>query len=195
MKKYNLHIGIDVDGTLRDFRFQFIKYAREVRGIDIDPMDTNTWGFPNVRDNSGRKVIVDVFANPAVGQYVYEQAPTIENAFTGFRMFVENPRINVYIVSSQKKGYEQFTDNWLEKNGFSNGIQGVFYESKKTNAPVQILIDDKPEHIIAFNQNKRDSILIDQPYNRTEDIPDTVPRVTDMIDAYKYVTKRYSKYL
>lgn len=195
MVNRQIHIGIDCDGVLRNFASQFTKYAEDVRGVAVRPEDYSTWGFSNVRDREGRKVIVDVFANPAVGKYVYEEAPPIENAYTGFRMFVEHPKIMVYIVSSQKKGYEQFTDRWLQIHGFDKGIQGVFYERKKTNAPVQILIDDKPTHVVDFNKDKRDSILMNAPYNLNVDFGVPIPRVDNMIEAFRYVKRRYGKYL
>lgn len=194
MKKHKLHIGIDVDGVLRDFGLQFAKYAKQVRGVDVDTEDFQTWGFPNVRDELGRKVIVDVFANPAAGEYVYQNAPPIENALTGYTFFVNHPGIDVYIVSSQKKGYEIFTDRWLEANGFDKHIQ-TFYESKKIKAPVQILIDDKPDHIMSFIENKRDAILVNQPYNLDVEFPSSVARVNDLIEAFQYVKQRYGRYL
>lgn len=195
MKRQNLHVGIDVDGVLRDFQFQFAKYAQEIKGIDVEEEDFRQWGFPNVIKPTGGKLVVDVFANPEVGKFIFTQAPTITNAYTGFKLFTDHSNISVYIVSSQKKDYENFTTQWLENNGFLEGIQGIFYERNKLNAPVQILIDDKPENVIQYSQNKRDSILIDRPYNLSVNIPETIPRMSDMIEAYQYVKQRYRRYI
>lgn len=194
MNNRQLHIGFNIDGVLRNFGAQFLKYTEQVRGVEVEPEDFDDYGFPNVRDKSGRKVIVDVFANPAAGEFVYQNAPPIENAYTGYMMFVNNPKIGVYLIGSGKKEYEKFTHTWMEKNNFDKH-DSTFFEDNKLKAPVQILVDHKPENVVRYNQNKRDSILINHRHNRNAQLPTAIARVDDMIEAYRYVTKRYAKYV
>jgi 5'(3')-deoxyribonucleotidase len=193
-RKQTINVGIDIDGVLRNFGFRFAQYAKQAYGIQVQPEDYLTWGFPNVRKPDGKKVIVDVFANPEVGRFVYEQAPPITGAYTGYRRFTDHLRVNTFVVSSQKKGYEPFSDTWLETNGFTHHIE-TFYEANKLRAPVQVLIDDKTDHIEAFLGNQRDAILINQPYNQNLDLPLSVERADDLIDAWKVFEQKYRKYL
>lgn len=188
--KQKISIGLDIDGVIRDFTFQFAKFAKQFHGIELKQKDYRQWGFPNVRDQKGRKLITHVFASPQVGQFIYEGAPPITNAYTGYKKFINHPSLEVFIVTSQKKGYEPFTDNWLKNNGFTEHIE-TFYEKNKLKAPVQLLIDDKPEHVQKYLENSRDGILIDQPYNQDFEFE----RATDLLDAYNLVINKYQKYL
>lgn len=188
--KQQISIGIDIDGVCRDFPSQFAKFAKEFHGITLQEEDYQTWGYPNVRDEQGRKLITHIFANKKAGRYIYEDAPPITNAYTAYKKFVEHPSLEVFLVTSQKPGYEQFTENWLENNGFTDHIQ-TYYERNKLKAPVQMLIDDKPEHIQKYWENQRDGILIDQPYNRKAEFE----RAGDLLDAYNLVINKYQKYL
>lgn len=189
MKTRHIHIGIDVDGVLRDFDTQFLKYAREIKNMHITVTGQESWGFPTILDEYGDKLITHVFRYPHVGQYVYERAPMIENAYTGYQLFTDNPLIHTYIVTSQKKGYEPFTDQWLENNNLNRHIY-TFYEQKKLNAPVQILIDDKPSNVTDYLDSNRFAVLINRMHNEDFDRPD-VPRADDLIDAYKLITHKY----
>lgn len=187
-----ISIGIDCDGVMRSFTEQFAKYAREFYDIKLTEDDYKEWGYPNVLDPQGRKLVTHVFAKPEIGRFIYEGAPPITNAYTAYKKFVDHPAFEVYVVTSQKKGYEEFTENWLNKHGFTDHIK-TFYESNKLNAPVQMLIDDKLSHIEKFFNNQRDGLLINQPYNEDEQVD--YPRADDLLDAYNVILNMYQRYI
>ena len=187
--KRTIKIGIDVDGVLRDFAAQFAKYAKQRYDKTLKADDFTEFGFPNVTVR-GRKIITDVFADLDAAEFVFGGAPTLTNAKTGYGMFTDDARFDVYIVSSQKQDHEWITNQWLERNGFDQHIR-TFYERNKLKAPVQILIDDKPDHIAKYWQNSRDGILINAPYNTNGTVEQDFPRADDLIDAYTMLKNVY----
>lgn len=185
-----VRIGIDIDGVLRDFGFQFARYAKQFHGITLKADDFEDYGFKNVKVN-GKPLVSRVFYDPQVAEFVFANAPTVTNAKSGYNMFVNNPKFDVYIVSNQKKSQEHLSDRWLEENGFTSHIK-TFYERNKLKAPVQILLDDKPSHIEKFLENKRGGLLINAPYNQKHNSQLSIGRAEDLIDAYKKLSKRYN---
>lgn len=189
-----IHVGFDLDGVCRNFDEQFARYAKERYDITVTEEDMAEYGYASVLDTNGRRIIKDVFTDPGIGRFIFEDAPPITNAFTGYSLFVQHSGFEQYIVSTQKREYEQFSNNWIRNNRFTENA-AVFYERNKLNAPVQVLIDDKPENVEKYIKNGRDAILITTPKTKNYQSNLPVPQVTDLIEAYQYAIDKYSKYL
>lgn len=179
-----IRVGIDVDGVLRDFVGQVHKLAEEESGVKVERPSTYYYDITEQTGISFRKRIWQTgeWAKP-----VFEDAPLLPFAKEGFKKFVDNDKIDLYIVSAQTEGTEHHTTTWIEKNGFDN-VKDIIYTSKKLEAPCQILIDDKVSNVKDYLDNARLGILQDTTYNQEFK---TKYRIKNLVEAYNLLEKKY----
>lgn len=176
-----VRVGIDCDEVLRDFVGQIINLAYEETGIMTERPENYYYDIDKQTGISFRKRIWDT------GEWadkVFVDAPVIGQAKTGYHMFCDDPQFEVYIVSTQKKGTEHYTDKWLLKNGFDRHVRNI-YTRNKLEAPCQVLIDDKVEHIKKYNEESRMGIIMTREHNKYEQLP---YRVDNLIEAYRLLS-------
>lgn len=176
MNSNKTRIGIDVDGVLRDFVQIVIDLARK-EGVQVPEPDNYEFLGQKIGDDT---IAEKIWRTQEWLEPVFVDAPLIEKAKSGYELFCTDPQFEVYIVTAQRKGTEDYTHRWLQNHGFKNHVKTI-YETKKLNSPCQILIDDKGANIDEFNDNARMGILMETSYNKTNTSP---YKVKDLIEAY-----------
>lgn len=166
-----INVGIDVDGVLRDFQLKVKQMAKDKFNIDYSG---KYWSEMFELDAKGRSLGSWVFKEWA--EEVFTTAPAIEENLISYNKFVNNPNLNVYIVTTQSKKHEDYTTRWLEKNGVE-GYESVYFLKDKTKAPCNVLIDDKLENIKSYIKASRMGILVDRPWNQHEKVLYRVPNL------------------
>lgn len=180
-----IRVGIDVDGVLRDFNGRVLELAAE-KGLYLSR--PTEWGYLRKHHIDGKSLASKIWTTKEWLEPVFGGASVLPFAKKGYHFFTDNPNFEVYIVSSQTKHTSELTDLWLEKNGFTKHRRAI-YTSNKLEAPVQILIDDKPSHIEDFQSNAREGFLVTLSHNLDSLVS---PRVENLYDAYLKITEKYS---
>lgn len=176
----NLSIALDCDGILRNFTSSVSRVGKK-HGVDITSEPTEWSYIFNIPHKD------KTFGNYAFTEYaqdIFENASVIEGAKEAYQKFVNNDKLNVYIVTTQTKDNEQYTLNWLEKNGFE-GHEDVLFLRDKTKAHCNVLIDDKPSNVLSYQKAVRMGILLNQPWNKNAE--GIHRRVNNLNEAYNLI--------
>lgn len=176
MFKEKVRVGIDCDGVLRDFTQSVMNLARK-EGVIVPEPDNYEFLGQMIGDHS---IAQKIWTTEEWLEPVFVDAPLIEKAKSGYELFCTDPQFEVYIVTAQREGTEEYTHRWLQNHGFKNHVKTI-YESKKLNSPCQILIDDKGANVDEFNNNARMGVLVETSYNKTNTSP---YKVKNLIEAY-----------
>jgi len=175
-----IRVGVDVDGVLRDFDGELIKILKE-NGIDAS--HSTYWDDNASKIIDGKSLKSLIWTEEIYLQRVFEKSSVFKKAKRGYDMLCRDPEIDVYIVTDQRNGTEEYTYTWLEKNGFDKHNE-TYIEKNKLNAPCQILIDDKPANIEKYQNDHRIGLLMSRTHNQSFDYH---LRVNDLIEAYKLI--------
>lgn len=180
-----IRVGIDCDGVLRDFIGKTMELASE-EGLHFQrPTD---WNYIDNYEIDGKTLRAKIWDGDWLKE-IFVESDVLPFAKKGYNAFVNDDLFEVYIVTSQFEGTEFLTDKWLRKNGF-DGHTRTYFLFDKLKAPVQILIDDKPSHIEAFEENLREGYLINSSHNQDYKFH---RKVDNLYDAYKQITEKYVK--
>lgn len=177
-----IRIGIDIDGVLRNFNGRVQELAAE-QGLFL-PIPTE-WGYLRKHHIDGESLASKIWTSEEWLEPVFGGAPVLPFGYKGYNAFVEDPSFEVYIVSSQTEESAPITDQWLKTNGFDRHVKTV-YTFNKLEAPTQVLIDDKPDHIQTYQENLREGYLIKRSHNLSSTIQPTADNVWD---AYQQITE------
>ena len=179
-----LRVGIDIDGVLRDFVAQVCEVYFEHTLGHVDEYDLSNWGFVQKYYIDGESLANKIWGTGELAEDVFYKAPAYTGTKTAYQQFCDDPNMQVYIVSSQPNGLEEYTDRWLKDHGFDKHYSTI-YTGKKLEAPCQALIDDGSHNIKEYEENLRTGIIIDRPWNRKYDHP---LRAQDLFEAYNILS-------
>lgn len=158
-------VGIDCDGVLANFKQSFIDWF----GLKITPNDVSHWDIFAFMPEEEVKKAKEELCKPdfwrEMKPYPYAQALVDTFASRG---------VDVVIVTSPWRSCPQWDEvrrRWINRHV---GEFPVITAEDKRYTHVDALIDDKPEHIIDFNEYNRNTsafgYLVDRPYNREEEL-------------------------
>lgn len=164
-------IGLDLDGTSGAFHKSFRDVLITHQGFDHRHVPVRTPAIYSYVE-SGVFDDMDVFLKAlfaATGQGVYR---TME-PYKGFRKHLTNLVENgayVKVITSRPDDALDDTLTWL--NDVARvPYHEVFITDEKTKVAADVYIDDKPGHILNFQEVGSNAIIYDQPYNRDVDAP------------------------
>lgn len=154
-------VGIDVDGVLANFKQSFIDWFN----LKITPNDVSHWDIFDFMPKDQAKEAKRELSNTDFWENLqpYPYARQLTESFS-------RREIDVVIVTSpwrSCKSWDEVRRQWISRHV---GKFPVITAEDKRYTNVDALLDDKPEHIIDFNNYNRNSssfgYLIDRPYNR-----------------------------
>lgn len=158
-------VGIDVDGVLANFKKSFIDWF----GLTIKPHEVSHWDIFSFMSEDDAKLAKRELSHPDFWRNM-EAYPYARNLVETF----SSRGVQVVIVTSPWRSCSEWDEvrrQWVYK---FVGDFPVITAADKRYTNVQALLDDKPSHIVEFNEYNRGSgnyaYLIDRPYNRNEDL-------------------------
>ena len=170
--KDKLHIGIDVDGVLRDFckglldviKSEYPEYMKK----DTEPL--RHWDLEK-NFNGTKEQIQQIYWHDYL-QLIMEEGEPFSGAIVEFKEMEEWASTvghKISIVTSQKPHARHSTLYWLSSHQLNPGA--VYFESgqDKWRVPIDFLLDDSPEnyeHWVRGRGNDFGFYLQDSPYNR-----------------------------
>lgn len=174
-------VGIDVDGVIRNFTGKILDKLEE-NGVQAEY--PKTWDELTAHKVNGNTVGELLWKHKTWAEDVFVNAELMRGAKKAYEMFIDDPRLDVYVVTSQSKDTKQYTEQWLKDHHFDKHIK-TYYLYDKTKAPCQVLIDDKPSNVESYNRIGRAGIMINRLYNLNIK---TKYRATNLEEAYKILT-------
>mgnify|MGYP006431011741 CR=1 FL=1 len=176
--------GIDVDGVLRDFDGEVVKILKE---HGVDAKSAVCWDDNIDKKIDGKSMGTLIWDEKIYLQRVFEHSDVYPQAKTGYYLFCDDPNIDVYVVTDQKKDTEHHTYRWLKNKGFNQHTKTCI-EKNKLKACCHILIDDKPDNIKAYKNDGRIGMLMDRPHNKSFN---TDIRVSNLVKAYSLIKSEF----
>lgn len=171
-----MNIAIDVDEVLRDFVGQLIiEYKKDFPDHDVTPVES--WdvslSFPIGH------ALYDYFKLTRPRE-IFEYAPVLKGAQDMCEELRQDGHI-LWLVTSQEKGNEVYTCNWLAKNYIS--YDHLVFTSQKDRVVCDVLLDDGMHNLEAFKKTGGIAVCMDKPWNKDWD----GYRVTSMYEFYDLV--------
>jgi len=158
-----MRIGIDVDGVLRDFVGYTIEiYKKEFPSHRVVDYENWVWdlkfNFPD-HHNINKWVFNDRI------EEIMRNAPAFPNAIDSLNDLVRNTLHDYVIVSSQRKGKEYLTMEWLGKHEVE--VPELYFTQEKIKANCEVLVEDKTENLQAYYQSGKIIVPVARPWNRS----------------------------
>jgi len=175
------NVAIDVDGVLANSAEVYLQMAKEL-GIENFRFDEYNSMY-KVKTKNGRN-FGEVVINEKFDEVVWRSDP-FPKASVHYKMFLEDPRINVSILTARNEKHRNGTEQWLHSHGFT-GYDILTHTENKEDEPVTVLIDDSPNNIRKFISRGKMGIVMNRNYNENSDLP---YRVNDLEEAYNLITK------
>ena len=153
--KERLDVGLDVDGVLRN-TFVGIAYAYLLGGghklykwSDFTDYDFTKMMDIDKKEEFFRKYAETIFLKPRPMPYTHLVSKLAEDN-------------NIHIVTSQFKGLENLTIDWLQKHNIP--YDTIHFTWDKSQVNLDVLLDDLPKNLYSMPQNTI-KVCYDAPYN------------------------------
>ena len=129
----------------------------------------------------------------------------VEGSVDGVRILQKS--YGLVVATSRKVVYEDLTREWLERNYGTTAFRGVHLLNqyggstvplKKSDVAIReeavLAVEDQMRHVRDFNANGISCLLLDNPWNRDDELPSNTIRVYSWDDILREVEMREQKY-
>jgi 5'-nucleotidase len=179
----SLRIGIDVDEVVASLHQPWIEAYNRTYNDRMTVEDITDWDIQHlVKPECGSKIF------DLLGPHMYEQ--DLVQPIPGANLTIKALRRlghRISYVTSCTAGTMQAKIGWLFRHGFLVADTDVFLPGKdKSNAPVDVLIDDGWHNVQSFNGP---AILVNRPHNRSALY---LARISHLVD---FISKGYLELL
>ncbi len=152
-----MKIALDIDGVLRDFCSQLVKvYKEDYPDHEVKPI--NTWYFETCFPLG--KDIYKYYVEQ--GQRIFRTAPAYDGAYD-FVQTLKTLRHNVVLVTTQPRGLENPTIDWINNN--LPDVDGVVFSKNKYLFDFDVLLDDAPHNIEEVTKAGKFAVFYTQKWN------------------------------
>lgn len=186
-----MHIGIDVDGVLRELLEGIHKhYAEKYPGRAkylIDPEDVDTWGIEKMAtDKKVGEHMADIsLHDPEFSFRCFYKCPAIDGEVEAMNRMYDDLSQKGHVISictSQGENPRRVaTAMWLMDHGvkYDNLIMS---DSSKGDFDLDVLFDDRAKNCVAVEQNGGVGVIRSQPYNekRRSEVTAAVGSISDL---------------
>ena len=163
-----MKLGMDVDGVIVDLGVVMLPLLSEVCARPVAYQDLCSWDI-------GEALRLDEEAMDRTWKRLFDSdalryAPPIDGAINGLSALSEH---EIWLVTSRPISTQDLTLSWLDDNGIRYD-QIVFGErGKKLSAgpTFSIFVEDFLDETIAIAKAGIFTILFDQPWNQTSELP------------------------
>lgn len=187
-------IGVDLDDVLGDSFFALDQFHNDKYGTTIKREDHNSYDLPkiwNATPGQCRERMIEF--NSSVNNDNIEPIPAAQK---GLKKLSKKHKIK--IITSRMEEFKDRTKKWLKKN-FPDHDFEVYHanhyyglnEHKKSHfckkLGVDVLIDDCLEYAIECSDENIPVLLLDKPWNQSDELPKNVTRVKDWDEVLKKI--------
>ncbi|MFB6208324.1 MAG: hypothetical protein ABEJ69_03165 [Candidatus Nanohaloarchaea archaeon] len=179
-----MRIALDLEGVLSDIHTEFLRDYNQEHGTSFSREDIDGWVFGTVRKHFNEIHGLEPGDTRAFlrghgdweGFYAvsenmwredYERIPAL---FDSVPTIMSDEKFQVDIVTARKRVRKQL-EQWLEANGIEKGrhFNRLRIEKHKHELDYDLFIDDNPALHRNLSSTGKHGILLEQPWNRSED--------------------------
>jgi 5'-nucleotidase len=154
----SLRIGIDVDEVVADLHTAWLDRYNLLYDDAVTPADILSWEIEKYV-SCGKKIFNLLTPD------IYREVKPIAGAFTACEQYRRLGSV-FFVTTCPDLGHETAKFQWLVDHGFlapDEGFRFIPTKGTKADAPVDVLIDDKPENV---NEFPGWALLVNRPHNR-----------------------------
>ncbi|MCF6410831.1 5' nucleotidase, NT5C type [Pseudalkalibacillus salsuginis] len=168
---------IDMDSVICDLMSEWHRRYNKDYGDNLSAEDLECWQSENyVKQECGTK-IYDYLDEPGL----FIRLKPLPHAIDVLERLSEKHDILI-VTSSRTYAYTE-KEKWIEKNLPFIGAKNLIFTHRKDMVCGDVLFDDAPHNLIAFEESGRKAVAMDYRYNRNVD----VDRVQDWLEFEQWV--------
>lgn len=183
MKRYSLHIGIDLDGVCYDFAKSLSEYLVESEGFDPDSLPEPTcWEFYEKDWGLTLDEFLTLFAKGVDAGYVFRVGDPHDDCVEIMRTLHLDHSLHIVTHRTIGERGVQNTMEWLFEKQIP--YDTITFSRDKTIVKTDLFIEDNVDNFLALEEAGVQAVLMDRPWNQHLDTP---YRVEDWCAFYEYV--------
>lgn len=155
-----MRVGLDVDGCLRDMMKGLIERYNQEHNEDLREHHITKWEFKEFFPKYPRDIYHDAFH--VYPQTTFEEAPPYPGAVEFVQALAQ--RHDVWIITHQYPGNEQYTLNWLHMHKIP--YHSLVFTPDKHVVGCDVLVDDSVGNLERFAATGRQSLCLARPWNQ-----------------------------
>lgn len=171
-----LIIGLDIDGVIVDYFHSILPLISGILGKPIDYEDITHPALTKFLD-------IDEETATNIWDTILEtdlllESPPVEGALEGLRLLYHH---RIWLITGRPELVRGVTLSWLYKNGIN--FEEIFFKSAKAadfSSPERecnLFVEDQLEIACRFAEAGINTLLLNQPWNRTSSLPENCDRV------------------
>ena len=183
-----LRIGIDIDGVIVDYVTASLPLLSEICGRPISYQEFYS-------RNVGEVLNIDKKEETYFWEQVFftdllRFAPPIEGAIEGLNLLYNH---DVWLITGRPSSMRNLSLSWLKENYIN--YDNIVFDSNKTAGKLlverecDVFIEDQLEVASAIAEEGVFTILLDQPWNQTSNLPNNCIRVHDWTAIISQINK------
>jgi len=159
------HIGLDVDGVLRDLASQLVRvFEREHPALvgQCLPIDQwpDWWGFDRYFPSD-----VDLYGfTKKFHEELWLEAPAYAEVERVFQRLSRDRTVHIVTTQLSHRSAD-LTRLWLERNGIPVPLERYHVTRTKQDAPIQLLVDDMHHNLEAVQLAGIVGVCVERPWN------------------------------
>jgi len=182
-------IAVDLDEVLNEFLPEFLKWYNLLNGTDLsakDAFDYDWAKFMNISVDSAIKYVHEYFKTDE-----FKNLPVADGAIATIQKLAG--KYDLYLITARQDILRDLTLYWLDKN-FPKVFKQIIFVNHYSldNSPkrekgevceelgCKVIIDDNPYHIQPLIKCGIKVILLDKPWNISQNFPKSVIRVDNI---------------
>ena len=182
-------ILLDCDGVLADFTSLALQLIKDETGKSYSPDDIPHWevfeslGYPEIWNTFGEKASKPGFC---AGMKVYPRAQA------AVKKFRETCEVLIVTAPVDARPWMYERAHWLGTH-FDISRKKVIFAHEKQQVRGDMLVDDKPDNVIAWAEANPDGIAVlwAHPYNRSAALPEGVIRTSSWKELHAIVKETF----
>ncbi|MBU1092444.1 hypothetical protein KJ836_02125 [Patescibacteria group bacterium] len=193
-----MKIAVDLDDVLASFIAEFLKWYNPQHGTNWQFKDVVDYHWPNFMHITVEQAIRDVHDFCLTSGYA--NLPIMPGA----QEFIQklNRYHELYIITARQHVAEEITYDWLDKyfpSIFKKVVFANHYSMDGSPAKskgelcyqlgCKVLIDDDSRHIRSVAEKGIKTILIDKPWNQSQELPVGAIRAYNWDDVVQFVNE------
>jgi len=171
-----LSIGVDIDGVIVDYATAMLPIVSEVCDRPVCVQELWCWDLTDALDISQEQM--RRIWEETLGTDLLRAAPPIDGAIHGLSRLSMH---EIWLITARPLSMQDLTLSWLAENNvqYDHVIHGRYGDKVEAGRGFDVFVEDRLDEACTIAEAGVFSILLDQPWNQTPQLPPNCQRVYD----------------